>query len=108
MVSMACLSFFANPSNNAISLGSVFTRNLYLILKLMRSNPLIPDFNREISSPQSREFRARKKITKFFYKGGYLFLIRVLINNKSFDNKTKRNNEKAPVCIRYSCCFRCL
>lgn len=106
MVSMACLSFFASPSNNAISLGSVFTRNLLLIPKLKRSNPPTPDFNRRIQLRKIANSGPGKKITKFFEWGGYLFLIQVL-TFKSFDNKTKRNNEKAPVCTRCSC-FRCM
>ncbi len=106
MVSMACLSFFASPSNNAISLGSVFTRNLLLIPELKRSNPWSPDFNRRIQLRKIANSGPGKKITNFFKSRGYLFLIRVLIL-KSFDNKTKRNNEKAPVCIRCSR-FRCL
>lgn len=66
MVSMACLSFFASPSNNAISLGSVFTRNLLLIPKLERSNPRPPYFNMENPASQDREFRARKKNYEIF------------------------------------------
>lgn len=72
MVSMACLSFFASPSNNAISLGSVFTRNLLLIPKLRRSNPVVPDFNRDFRFASSRIPGQEKKL-RIFLNGEVTF-----------------------------------
>lgn len=65
---------------------------------------MIPGFNKGFQLRKIVNSGPGKKNTNFFERGGYLFLIGVLIL-KSFDNKTKRNNEKAPVCTR-CCCFR--